>query len=150
MRKYRRDYQGNLITKGGRGRTCLRFCCCTLLIALFLFISIVLSLALVRSDPYIVERRSQLNLALVDTSPEPHHRQCFTYVDFGQPSASTYFSFRQRNNSCVAQIQLSSDGETLSINLGLNLTSVLHLYHTHHVEVNFLLVSITQITLMST
>ncbi|KAG9226126.1 hypothetical protein CCMSSC00406_0005037 [Pleurotus cornucopiae] len=54
MRKYRRDYQGNLITKGGRGRTCLRFFFCTLLIALFLFISIVLSLALWIRPPNLI------------------------------------------------------------------------------------------------
>ncbi|KAF4603830.1 hypothetical protein EYR38_004246 [Pleurotus pulmonarius] len=86
MRKYRRDYQGNLITKGGKGRTCLRFCCCTLLIALFLFISIVLSLALWIRPPNLIIG----NVSLMSTSASP--------------------------------IQLSSDGETLSINLGLNLT----------------------------
>ncbi|KAF8892494.1 hypothetical protein BD779DRAFT_1670187 [Infundibulicybe gibba] len=46
MRDYRYEFRGPLWTKGGRGRCVGRFCCCTLLIAAFLFVSIILALAL--------------------------------------------------------------------------------------------------------
>jgi len=46
LRKYRYDSRGSLWTKGGRGRCICRFCCCTGLITLFLFVSIILSLVL--------------------------------------------------------------------------------------------------------
>ncbi|KAL0946645.1 hypothetical protein HGRIS_012839 [Hohenbuehelia grisea] len=54
LRRYRMDFQGNLWTKGGRGRCVGRFCCCTLMIAVFLIISIVLALALWIRPPSIV------------------------------------------------------------------------------------------------
>ncbi|KAJ8486963.1 hypothetical protein ONZ45_g14492 [Pleurotus djamor] len=53
LRKYRREYQGNLWTKGGGGRCCLRFLCCSIMVAAFLFLSIVLSLALWIRPPNI-------------------------------------------------------------------------------------------------
>jgi len=46
LRRYRYDFQGDLWTKGGRGRCVGRFCCCTLMSAVFLFLSIVLTLFL--------------------------------------------------------------------------------------------------------
>jgi len=46
LKDYRYDHQGNLWTKGGRGRCIGRFCCCTLMIAVLLIVSIVLALAL--------------------------------------------------------------------------------------------------------
>ncbi|KAK0210891.1 hypothetical protein DFS33DRAFT_1296162 [Desarmillaria ectypa] len=46
LKSYRYETQGNLWTRGGRPRCIGRFCCCTLLIAVFLIISIILSLAL--------------------------------------------------------------------------------------------------------
>lgn len=54
IRAWRYDHQGNLWTKGGRGRCIGRFCCCTLFIFLFLLASIVLSLALWIRPPNIV------------------------------------------------------------------------------------------------
>ncbi|KAF9469167.1 hypothetical protein BDZ94DRAFT_360972 [Collybia nuda] len=53
LRNYRYDHQGNLWTKGGRGRCIGRFCCCTLMIGLLLFISIILALALWIRPPNI-------------------------------------------------------------------------------------------------
>lgn len=47
MRRWRKDYQGNLWTKGSRASCFGRFFCCTIMIFLFFLISIVLSLALV-------------------------------------------------------------------------------------------------------
>ncbi|EDR14379.1 uncharacterized protein LACBIDRAFT_306155 [Laccaria bicolor S238N-H82] len=47
IKNYRVDHQGNLWTKGGRGRCVGRVCCCTVMTAVFLIVSIVLSLALV-------------------------------------------------------------------------------------------------------
>ncbi|KAK0239978.1 hypothetical protein EDD85DRAFT_469810 [Armillaria nabsnona] len=46
LKKYRYETQGNLWTRGSRPRCIGRFCCCTLLIAVFLILSIILSLAL--------------------------------------------------------------------------------------------------------
>ncbi|THH13933.1 hypothetical protein EW146_g6331 [Bondarzewia mesenterica] len=46
LRAWRYQNQGQIWTRGGRGRCIGRFCCCTLLIAVFLIISIILSLAL--------------------------------------------------------------------------------------------------------
>lgn len=46
LRNYRYDHQGKLWTKGGRGRCIGRFCCCTIMIAILLFVSIVLALIL--------------------------------------------------------------------------------------------------------
>ncbi|TDL24861.1 hypothetical protein BD410DRAFT_744548, partial [Rickenella mellea] len=44
LRTWRRDHHGNLWTAGSRGSCIGRFCCCSLLIALFLIVSIVLTL----------------------------------------------------------------------------------------------------------
>lgn len=46
MRRWRYEHQGNLWTKGGRGRCCGRFFVCTIMIFFFLLISVVLSLVL--------------------------------------------------------------------------------------------------------
>ncbi|KAI0082661.1 hypothetical protein K474DRAFT_1681087 [Panus rudis PR-1116 ss-1] len=46
MRRWRYEHQGNLWTKGGRGRCIGRFCCCSIMIFLFFLISIIFSLAL--------------------------------------------------------------------------------------------------------
>ncbi|PFH54190.1 hypothetical protein AMATHDRAFT_53030 [Amanita thiersii Skay4041] len=46
LKDYRRDYRGNLWTKGSRGHCIGRFCCCTLLTSLLLIVSILLALAL--------------------------------------------------------------------------------------------------------
>ncbi|KAI0064578.1 hypothetical protein BV25DRAFT_1914282 [Artomyces pyxidatus] len=54
MRAWRYDHQGHLWTAGSRTRCCGRFFCCTILITLFLFISIVLSLALWIQPPNII------------------------------------------------------------------------------------------------
>jgi len=53
LRTYRYDHQGALWTKGGRGRCFGRFCCCTLMIAVLLLVSIVLALALWIRPPSI-------------------------------------------------------------------------------------------------
>lgn len=47
MRQWRKDYQGNMWTKGSRASCCGRFFCCTLMIFLLLLISVVLTIALV-------------------------------------------------------------------------------------------------------
>lgn len=47
MRQWRKDYQGNLWTKGSRASCCGRFFCCTLMIFLLFLISVVLTIALV-------------------------------------------------------------------------------------------------------
>jgi len=54
LKDYRYQTQGALWTRGGRGRCIGRFCCCTLLIFLFLIISIVLALLLWVRPPNIV------------------------------------------------------------------------------------------------
>ncbi|KAF6763944.1 hypothetical protein DFP72DRAFT_873826 [Ephemerocybe angulata] len=46
MKEYRYDARGNLWTKGGRGRCFGRFFCCTLMVAVLLIVSVVLTLAL--------------------------------------------------------------------------------------------------------
>jgi len=53
LRNYRYQFQGQLWTKGGRGRCVGRFCCCTVMITLFLIISIFLALALWIRPPFI-------------------------------------------------------------------------------------------------
>ncbi|KJA27383.1 hypothetical protein HYPSUDRAFT_931062 [Hypholoma sublateritium FD-334 SS-4] len=53
LRAYRYDHQGNLWTKGGRGRCAGRVCCCTLMTTVFLIVSIVLALALWVRPPSI-------------------------------------------------------------------------------------------------
>ncbi|KAG7092543.1 hypothetical protein E1B28_008893 [Marasmius oreades] len=53
IKKFRRSYQGNMWTKGGKGRGVIRFLCCTLFIGLFLLLSIVLALALWLKPPSI-------------------------------------------------------------------------------------------------
>ncbi|OCB89809.1 hypothetical protein A7U60_g2990 [Sanghuangporus baumii] len=46
IRIWRKDNRGPLWTKGGRGKCCLRFFCCSVLIFLFLLIGIILSLGI--------------------------------------------------------------------------------------------------------
>ncbi|KAK7693542.1 hypothetical protein QCA50_003111 [Cerrena zonata] len=46
LRRWRYEHQGNIWTKGGRGRCFGRFFCCTIMIFVFLLVSIILSLAL--------------------------------------------------------------------------------------------------------
>jgi len=53
LKRYRHDVQGNLWMKGSRLRCFGRFCCCTIMISLFLFISIVLSIVLWIRPPNI-------------------------------------------------------------------------------------------------
>ncbi|KAF8163487.1 hypothetical protein B0H34DRAFT_325584 [Crassisporium funariophilum] len=53
LREYRYDHQGNLWTKGGRGRCIGRVCCCSLMTTIFLIVSIVLALALWVRPPSI-------------------------------------------------------------------------------------------------
>jgi len=54
IKDYRVDHQGNLWTKGGRGRCVGRVCCCTVMTTVFLIVSIVLSLALWIRPPSVV------------------------------------------------------------------------------------------------
>lgn len=53
LREYRYGHQGNLCTKGGRARCIGRICCCSLMTTVFLFVSIVLALALWIRPPSI-------------------------------------------------------------------------------------------------
>ncbi|KAI0798033.1 hypothetical protein C8Q75DRAFT_801929 [Abortiporus biennis] len=61
MRNWRYEHQGNLWTKGGRGRCFGRFFCCTIMIFVFLLVSIVLSLALWIKPPSIQVGQPQLS-----------------------------------------------------------------------------------------
>lgn len=54
IRAFRRDHQGNLWTEGGKARCMGRFCCCTIMIALFFIISIALALALWIRPPSVL------------------------------------------------------------------------------------------------
>ncbi|KIJ16917.1 hypothetical protein PAXINDRAFT_168354 [Paxillus involutus ATCC 200175] len=54
LRHWRYEHHGALWTKGGRGRCIGRFCCCTLMIVVFLIISIFLALALWIRPPNII------------------------------------------------------------------------------------------------
>ncbi|KAI0721124.1 hypothetical protein C8T65DRAFT_632280 [Cerioporus squamosus] len=54
IRRWRKDYQGNLWTKGSRASCFGRFFCCTIMIFVFFLISIVLSLALWLRPPNII------------------------------------------------------------------------------------------------
>ncbi|KAF9227652.1 hypothetical protein BS17DRAFT_774096 [Gyrodon lividus] len=54
LRHWRYEHQGALWTKGGRGQCIGRFCCCTLMIVVFLIISIFLALALWIHPPNII------------------------------------------------------------------------------------------------
>lgn len=56
-----REYQVNMWTRGGRGRCFGRFFCCTILIATFLIISIVLSLALWVRPPSVTIGSARAN-----------------------------------------------------------------------------------------
>ncbi|KAG2020080.1 hypothetical protein CC2G_005460 [Coprinopsis cinerea AmutBmut pab1-1] len=53
LKEYRYDTQGNLWTKGSRGRCIGRFLCCTIMITILLVVSIVLALALWIRPPAI-------------------------------------------------------------------------------------------------
>ncbi|KAG8920816.1 hypothetical protein FRC00_009496 [Tulasnella sp. 408] len=53
LRLWRHDERGNMWTKGGRRRCVGRFCCCTVMMTLFLIVSIVLALALWARPPDI-------------------------------------------------------------------------------------------------
>ncbi|KAI5899627.1 uncharacterized protein SCHCODRAFT_02605677 [Schizophyllum commune H4-8] len=53
-RKRYGDTDGSMWTKGGRGRCVGRFCCCTLMTAVFLILSILLALALWVRPPNVV------------------------------------------------------------------------------------------------
>ncbi|KAK7467246.1 hypothetical protein VKT23_004303 [Stygiomarasmius scandens] len=61
LRRYRDEYRGNLWTRGGRGRCIGRFLCCTIMIAAFLIISIVLALALWIRPPSVVIGSAELD-----------------------------------------------------------------------------------------
>ncbi|KAG9318698.1 hypothetical protein JVU11DRAFT_794 [Chiua virens] len=54
LRNWRYEHHGGLWTKGGRGTCIGRFCCCTLMITVFLIVSILLPLALWTRPPNIV------------------------------------------------------------------------------------------------
>ncbi|KAL0581564.1 hypothetical protein V5O48_000493 [Marasmius crinis-equi] len=60
IREFRRGYQGNMWTRGGKGRCIGRFFCCTILIGLFIIISIVLALALWVRPPSIVVGKAKV------------------------------------------------------------------------------------------
>ncbi|KAI5121649.1 hypothetical protein M0805_002725 [Coniferiporia weirii] len=60
IRLWRKDHRGPLWMKGGRGKCCLRFCCCTLFTAIFLIIGIVLSLAIWIRPPDITINQAAL------------------------------------------------------------------------------------------
>jgi hypothetical protein len=53
FKSWRAEGQENLWTRGSCTRACGRFFCCTVMITVFLIISILLSLALVRSRPSV-------------------------------------------------------------------------------------------------
>ncbi|KAL5511141.1 hypothetical protein ACEPAH_4356 [Sanghuangporus vaninii] len=61
IRIWRKDNRGPLWTKGGRGKCCLRFFCCTVLIFLFLLIGIILSLGIWIRPPDITINQVGLN-----------------------------------------------------------------------------------------
>ncbi|TFK88099.1 hypothetical protein K466DRAFT_489643 [Polyporus arcularius HHB13444] len=54
IRRWRKDYQGKMWTKGSRASCFGRFFCCTIMVFLFFLISIVLSLALWLRPPNII------------------------------------------------------------------------------------------------
>ncbi|KAF8921173.1 hypothetical protein CPB85DRAFT_1269688 [Mucidula mucida] len=54
LKAYRYENQGNLWTRGSRVGCIGRFCCCTILIVAFLFISIILALALWIRPPAVI------------------------------------------------------------------------------------------------
>ncbi|KAJ7097812.1 hypothetical protein B0H15DRAFT_822815 [Mycena belliarum] len=54
LRQYRMEFRGRLWTAGGRGKCFGRFFCCTLMILVFLFVSILLALVLWLRPPSIV------------------------------------------------------------------------------------------------
>ncbi|KAF8485601.1 hypothetical protein JB92DRAFT_1538974 [Gautieria morchelliformis] len=73
LRMWRHDRQGNLWTKGGRGRCIGRFCCCTIMIVILLFVSIVLTLAVFLRPPDIEfsgVKASTTDSAVVATSSD--------------------------------------------------------------------------------
>ncbi|KAJ7741536.1 hypothetical protein DFH07DRAFT_964884 [Mycena maculata] len=53
LRRYRMEFQGNLWTKGGRGRCFGRFFCCTFMIIILLLVTILLALVLWLRPPSI-------------------------------------------------------------------------------------------------
>ncbi|KAL5529714.1 hypothetical protein ACEPAG_5699 [Sanghuangporus baumii] len=61
IRIWRKDNRGPLWTRGGRGKCCLRFFCCTVLIFLFLLIGIILSLGIWIRPPDVTINQVGLN-----------------------------------------------------------------------------------------
>lgn len=61
IRVWRKDQRGNLWAKGSRGKCVLRFLCCSILIFLFLLVSIVLTLAMWVRPPDVTINQVGLN-----------------------------------------------------------------------------------------
>ncbi|PAV24018.1 hypothetical protein PNOK_0108600 [Pyrrhoderma noxium] len=61
IRVWRKDQRGALWTKGGRGKCVLRFLCCSILLFIFLLLSVVFSLALWIRPPDITINQVGLN-----------------------------------------------------------------------------------------
>lgn len=74
MRKWRYEHQGDMWMRGGRASCFGRFFCCTVMIFLFLVVSIVLSLALV-SPIVAVYAASVVRFHTVATPAQHHHRR---------------------------------------------------------------------------
>lgn len=104
-------------TKGGRGRCIGRFCCCTLLIAVFLIISIILSLALWIRPPSVnigdvqapsngstlqeLDNGLQLNLNVIIGVENPN----YFAVDFKSIKAEIFFPI---NNTLIGSGQANN------------------------------------------
>ncbi|ETW86066.1 hypothetical protein HETIRDRAFT_438587 [Heterobasidion irregulare TC 32-1] len=103
LRAWRYENRGQMWTKGGRGRCIGRFCCCTLLVAVFLIISIILSLALWIRPPSVnigdvqapsngstlqeLDNGLQLNLNVIIGVENPN----YFAVDFKSIKAEIFF-----------------------------------------------------------
>ncbi|KAI0637007.1 hypothetical protein C8Q77DRAFT_1154884 [Trametes polyzona] len=72
MRQWRYDYQGKMWTKGSRASCFGRFFCCTIMIFVFLLISIILSLALWLRPPNVIvgQPTPDLNTFNIDLNTE--------------------------------------------------------------------------------
>ncbi|KAI6045683.1 hypothetical protein EDC04DRAFT_2559012 [Pisolithus marmoratus] len=103
LRRWRYENNRSLWTKGTRGRCIGRFCCCTIMITLFLIISIVLALLLWARPPNVivgtvgsssttsevqqVNNGVQLNLAINITVNNPNYFS----VSFSSIKADIYY-----------------------------------------------------------
>ncbi|KAH9951238.1 hypothetical protein B0H21DRAFT_718000 [Amylocystis lapponica] len=140
LRRWRTDHQGDLWTRGSRGRCIGRFFCCTIMIFVFLVISILLSLALWIKPPNVIISQPTFNTSgspfqasadgftvNLDVAVSINNPNYFS-VDFSEITASLFYP---PNNTAIGggsanNIDFKSNKETnftLPLALQYNITA---------------------------